>query len=177
MGKLIEVNHVSLGGEIGSPDKWAFPYLNEDHIRFATAVLEDAEALLLGRMTYQGLSEAYMSMPPGPFVDRMNEIPKYVATTTLRDLGWNATAIKGDVATSVRKLKDQSRGNIVKYGNGILDVPLIQKGLIDEIHLLLTPVAVGRGIHLFESMEGSPQLHLLSVDRFRNGVVLLVYKP
>ena len=176
MSRLIEVNHVSLGGEIGSPD-WAFPYLDEQHHEYAGRTLDRAEALLLGRKTYEGLSGTYTAMPSSPFVDRMNSIPKYVASTTLHELEWNATVIEGDVATFVDDLKRSSTGDLLKYGNGLLDVPLMDHGLIDEFHLLLTPVAVGMGQHLFESIEGGPRLNLVNLERFKSGVVLLVYTP
>lgn len=179
MGQLIEVTHVSLGGEVGNVD-WAQPYLDEQHRRYAMAVLEEAEALLLGRITYEGLSAAYLSMAPDPFVERMNSIPKYVATTTLQnpqDLRWNATAIAGDVAGTVAHLKRRHTGNLVRYGNGPLDAPLMAERLIDEFHLLLTPVATGSGQHLFESVASAPQLQLKRVERFDSGVLLLVYTP
>ena len=182
MRKLIESNHVSLGGEVGS-NEWAFPYLDEDHNAYATRLLFGADMLLLGRKTYEGLSAAYPSMPkgepgvPDDFVDRMNAIPKYVASTTLRETTWNATVISCDVASFVADLKQQPGGNIVKYGNGPLDATLMQHGLIDEFHLLVTPVATGRGQHLFEDIDGAPALKLLDVKPFRNGVVLLTYTP
>jgi dihydrofolate reductase len=177
MGKLIEVNHVSLGGEIGSPQDWAFPYLDQEHEAYSSRILNEAEALLLGRKTYEGLSAGYSAMSPSPFVDRMNAIPKYVATRTPRELHWNAVAIEGDVASFVADLKQRSKGNICKYGNGDLDDPLMERGLIDEFHLLLTPVAVGAGQHLFEPIRGAPRLNLLHLERFTSGVVLLVYSP
>jgi dihydrofolate reductase len=107
----------------------------------------------------------------------MNAIPKYVASTTLRETTWNATVISGDVASFVADLKQQPGGNIVKYGNGPLDATLMQHGLIDEFHLLVTPVATGRGQHLFEDIDGAPALKLLDVKPFRSGVVLLIYTP
>lgn len=175
MPKLIEVTHVTLGGEIGSPGEWARPYLDEQHVAYASALLDAADALLLGRVTYEGLSAAYTQMPADAFVDRMNAIPKFVATTTLPELSWNATRLDGDVATAVAELKrDRS---LLKYGNGELDVPLIEHGLIDEFHLLLTPVAIGRGTHLFEQLDSAPALELVDVTRFASGVVTLVYTP
>ena len=182
MRKLIESTHVSLGGEIGSPD-WAFPYLNEEHNDYAKRLLFAADALLLGRLTYEGLSSAYPAMTggdsgvPNDFVERMNIIPKYVASTTLREAGWNARVINGDVAAFVADLKQQTGGNIIKYGNGPLDVTLMENGLIDEFHLLITPVAIGRGQHLFECIDTAPGLNLVDVTRFSNGVVILVYTP
>lgn len=177
MRKLIESTHVSLGGEIGSPQEWAFPYLDDEHTRYATELLAGADALLLGRRTYEGLSAAYPAMAADPFVDRMNSIPKFVASRTLREATWNATVIPGDVADFVAGLKRQPGGNIVKYGNGPLDKPLMADGLIDEFHLLLTPVAAGKGQHMFEEIHGAPQLSLADVRRFASGVLLLVYTP
>lgn len=182
MRRLIESTHVSLGGEIGSP-QWALPYLNDDHQRYASRLLFGAEALLLGRRTYEGLSAAYTGMARGAagvpqgFVERMNSIPKYVASRTLREATWNATVIEGDVGTFVAALKATPGGDILKYGNGPLDVALMERGLVDEFHLLLTPVAVGKGQHLFEDIDHAPKLKLASVTQFSNGVVLLIYQP
>ena len=175
MRKLIESTHVTLGGEIGSPQDWAFPYLDDEHTRYATELLAGADALLLGRRTYQGLSAAYTAMAPNPFVDRMNSIPKYVASRTLTEATWNATIIPADVADFVADLKRQPGGTIVKYGNGPLDQVLTANNLIDEFHLLLTPVAVGSGQHLFEDIRDAPQLSLADVRRFTSGVLVLVY--
>ena len=90
---------------------------------------------------------------------------------------WNSTVIPGDVADFVARLKAQAGGILLRYGNGSLDRPLMAAGLIDEFHVLLTPVAVGSGQHLFEEIEGAPQLSLVDVTRFSSGVVLLVYVP
>ncbi len=175
--KLIESTHVALGGEIGSLQDWAFPYLDDEHVRYATQLLAGADALMLGRRTYEGLSAAYMAMASSPFVDRMNSIPKFVASRTLTKTTWNATVIPGDVADFVADLKRQPGGSIVKYGNGPLDRVLMANHLIDEFHLLLTPVAAGSGQHLFEEIQGAPQLSLADVRRFASGVLVLVYTP
>ena len=177
MRKLIESTHVTLGGEIGSPHEWGFPYLDDEHMAYASALLASSDALLLGRHTYEGLSAAYPTMAGNAFVDRMNSIPKFVASTTLRDAGWNATVIDGDVGAFVADLKSQPGENIVKYGNGPLDATLMDHNLIDEFHLLLTPVAVGRGQHMFEALDQSPPLTLVDVTRFSSGVLVLVYVP
>jgi len=176
MRKLIEVTHVSLGGEIGSPD-WAMPYLNDEHQAYASDLLFGADALVLGRRTYEGLSAAYTAMDPSPFVDRMNSIPKYVASRSLAAVEWNSTLIEGDVAEFVANLKQQPGGHLLKYGNGPVDVALMEHHLVDEFHLLLTPVAVGAGRHLFESITTAPALHLADVTVFGNGVVVLKYTP
>ena len=176
MGKLVEITHVSLGGQI-DPLDWAFPYLDDEHLAYAETQLAAADALLLGRRTYEGLSAAYPAMPSSPFVDRMNLIPKFVASRTLRTASWNATVIDGDVPAFVTELKDQRDLSLVKYGNGPLDGALLDLNLIDEFHLLLTPVAVGGGVHMFEELDGIPQLRLVEVRQFRSGVLVLAYEP
>jgi dihydrofolate reductase len=177
MRKLIESTHVALGGEIGSPQDWALPYLDDEHARYATELLDGADALLLGRRTYEGLSAAYTAMASSPFVDRMNSLPKFVASTTLTEATWNATVIPSDVVGFVADLKRQPGRHIVKYGNGPLDRPLMANNLIDEFHLILTPVAAGPGQHMFEEIQGAPQLSLADVRRFASGVLVLVYTP
>jgi dihydrofolate reductase len=177
MRKLIETTHVALGGEIGSPQDWATPYLDDEHMRYVTELVTGADALLLGRQTYQGFSAAYPAMASNAFVDRMNSIPKFVASATLTQPAWNATVIPGDVADFVAELKRQPGGSIVKFGNGPLDQVLMANNLIDEFHLLLTPVAVGSGQHLFEEIKGAPQLSLADVRRFASGVLVLIYTP
>jgi dihydrofolate reductase len=183
MGKLVEATHVSLGGEVGSTE-WAMPYLDEQHSQYAGELLAAADALLLGRLTYEALSVAYTRMAdeapagvPSDFIGRMNSIPKFVASSTLRELTWNAATIDGDVASVVDDLKRNAGQNLLKYGNGPLDATLMEHGLIDEFHLFLTPVAVGTGKHLFESIDTAPHLRLLDIRRFDSGVLILVYAP
>ncbi|HVH65096.1 MAG TPA: dihydrofolate reductase family protein [Candidatus Acidoferrum sp.] len=175
MRKLIEITHVSLGGAIGPSTDWAMPYLNDEHQAYASDQLFNADGLVLGRRTYEGLSAAYTAMPSSPFVDRMNSIPKYVASNTLHQLGWNAALITGDLAEFIARLKNEPGKQLIKYGNGSLDAVLMREGLIDEFHILLTPVAVGNGQHLFETISNAAALHLADVTTFKNGVVLLVY--
>jgi dihydrofolate reductase len=184
MGKLIEATHVSLGGQIDELDQWAFPYLDDQHNEHASRLLGEADALLLGRVSYQGMGPAYLKMAeeappntPTAFIDRMNEIPKFVASRSGAETPiWNATRIEGDVAESVAELKSSGK-SLVKYGTGALDVTLVEHGLIDEFHLSLTPVATGRGERLLEHLTAAPQLELQEVIRFDSGVLLLVYTP
>jgi dihydrofolate reductase len=182
MSKLIEAMHISLGGEVGNND-WAFPYLDEEHVRYNMELLTGADALLLGRHTYEHLSVAYTEMAeqapahvPADFVSRVNSIPKHVATSTPTKLTWNATAIDGDLASCVADLKRDGQ-NLLKYGNGPLDATLMEHELIDEFHLYLTPVAIGTGQHLFESIDTAPHLRLVDLTRLDSGVVILVYAP
>jgi dihydrofolate reductase len=177
MRKLVETTMVTLGAEVGSPHVWGPPYLDADHVRYQSRLLESAGALLLGRRTYEGFSRSYPGMT-GAFADRMNAIPKYVVSTSLREVAWNATLIGGDVADQVAALKAApGDGTLLKYGTGPLDRLLLAYGLIDEIHLEVAPVAVGTGQRLFEDLADPPYLQLMDVQRFASGVVMLVYAP
>jgi len=188
MRKLIEMVHVTLGGEQGTND-WAKPYLDDEHLAYASALLNEADTLLLGRATFEGLSTAYSAMAEHTsdlpsdfdrFVARMNLLPKLVASTVLQgsvDLPWNATVIDGDVAERIADLKQEPGGTILKYGDGPLGATLAKHQLIDEYHLFLTPVAIGTGRHLFADIDWAPQLTLLHLTRFASGVVVLVYGP
>jgi len=181
MRKLIEATHVSLGGEVGALD-WAFPYLDDEHQRYASELLASADALLLGRKTYEGLSAAYPQMEATAeggfqdFVHRMNTLPKHVATSSLTELGWNAKPLDGDAVDAVRALKAQRGGNIVKFGTGPLDALLLEHRLVDEYHFWLTPVVAPATVQpLIEGVIGAPMLTLRGATPFRSGVVALRY--
>jgi dihydrofolate reductase len=172
--KLVESTFVSLGGVISDPQVWSPPYWNDEHDEYARRLLFAADALLLGRRTYEGFAEAYPSLT-GAFADRMNSLPKYVASTTLQETTWNATVIEGDVASHVTELKRQPGLNILKYGTGRLDHTLMEHDLIDEFHFWLFPVAVGNGQRLFENIETKTDLRLVDKTTFSTGIVVLTY--
>lgn len=183
MRKLIESTFVTLGGDIGAPQDWGPPYLfNPEVDDCSRELLFGADALLLGRKTYQGLSAGYTAMAegePGPladFVARMNAIPKYVASTTLTELSWNATLLSGDVAEQVAQLKDQPGNYLLKYGTGPLDGTLVSRGLVDEFRIWIVPVTRGPGQSLFTDLPET-SLELAGTRIFSTGVVLLTYVP
>jgi dihydrofolate reductase len=184
MRKLIESTFVSLGGDIGSPQAWAPRYLECPEAEALTReMLFGADALLLGRKTYQGLSAGYTAMAqdePGPdtdFVARMNAIPKYVASTTLAAVSWNATLLdQGDVAGQVAELKRQPGSYLLKYGTGPLDETLLEHGLIDELRVWLIPVTAAPGQRLFEGVAET-ELTLTGSRALSTGVVVLTYAP
>jgi dihydrofolate reductase len=183
MRKLIESTFVTLGGDIGSPQEWGPPYLSgPEQDACARELLYGADALVLGRVTYEGLSAAYTSMAagePGPladFVTAMNAIPKYVASRTLADVGWNARLLGPDVPSEVARLKQQEGSYLLKYGTGPLDVTLVRRGLVDEFRIWLVPVTNGPGQRLFADLNGT-RLVLAGTRTFDTGVVLLTYVP
>jgi dihydrofolate reductase len=187
MRKLIESTFVSLDGVIddtrpstasrAEPQRWGQPYWDADHNGYAAKLMEGVDALLLGRVTYEGFAQAWGAQE-GPFADVMNAMPKYVASRTLTETTWNATLLGADVAEEVAKLKEQPGGNILKYGTGELDRTLVEHGLVDEFHFWYFPVVVGAGKHLFEGAGfDTTHLKLADIDRFESGIVVHIYVP
>ncbi len=127
MRKLVESTFVTLDGVISSPEKWGPPYWDDEHNSYAHDLLFASDALLLGRATYEGFAEAWPSRTGDEYSDRINSLPKHVASTTLQETGWNATLITGDVADEVAELKRQPGENILKFGTGQLDRTLIER--------------------------------------------------
>lgn len=187
MRKLIEITFMSLDGVIDAPDlvQKAQPYFlsNEEHNAYQKRRLFGADALLLGRKTYEALCKAYIAMAndakgvPLDFVERMNSIPKYVASKTLTELSWNATVLQGDAAEEVRKIKGQPGKDIVKYGTGPFDHTLFSRQLVDMLCILVYPFVLGHGTRLFEGFDASMHLTLSTVQRFENGTLVLEYTP
>jgi dihydrofolate reductase len=175
MRKLIESTFVSLDGDISAPQDWGPQYWNDEYWDYTNRLLFGADALLLGRVTYQGLSEAYMQMD-GEFAERMNSLPKYVASNTLQDATWNATIIKGDIVNQVAELKQKPGKHLLKYGNGPLDRLLMEHRLVDEFHFWLCPVVAGSSRqHLFEAIDTTTKLKLIQTTPFKSGMVVLTY--
>jgi dihydrofolate reductase len=178
MRKLIEATFVSLDGVVGSPEKWALPYWDAENKDYALSRLSDFDAFLLGRVTYEKFAASWSQIKGDAYFDRINSLPKFVPSTTLRETTWNATLIKGDVADEISKLKNRSGKNIMKYGTGQLDCTLIEHNLIDEFHFSLFPIAVGSGQRLFEGIDTAQlKLKLTGTTKFSNGVVVLTYAP
>jgi dihydrofolate reductase len=187
MRKIIESTFVSLDGIIddtrpstasrAEPQHWGQRYWDADHAGYAEKLLDSADAMLLGRVTYEGFAESW-SERDGEFADRFNSMRKYVASRTLTETTWNATLIQGDVAEEVAKLKEQPGKGILKWGTGELDRTLVEHGLVDEFHFWYFPVIVGAGKHLFEGAGfDTAHLELAEVNRFASGIAVHVYVP
>ncbi|MFI7609860.1 dihydrofolate reductase family protein [Nonomuraea terrae] len=177
MRKLIESTFVTLDGVISSPHVWGPPYWNEEHHEYAGKLLFAADALLLGRETYQGFAQSWPARTGDPYADRINSLPKYVASTTLKEAdAWNGTLIQGDVATAVAELKRQPGENILKFGTGELDRTLIAHDLVDEFHFWTFPTIAGSGDRLLDGLDVT-HLKLLETTRFESGIVVLTYGP
>jgi len=178
MRKLIVSTQVSMDSVIENPQNWVFDYVNDEFFKYASDQLFAADMLIMGRVTYEGFAEAWPARAGADaFADRMNSLPKYVASRTWKGpLTWNANLIQEDVVKEVAMLKDGSGGSILQYGSGELTRTLLQHGLIDEFRMMVYPVAVGMGLRIFENIEQTP-MKLLETKTFRTGVVILHYQP
>jgi dihydrofolate reductase len=177
MSRLAATLFMSLDGVVESPEKWSFPFWDDGIAKFKLEETFASDALLLGRVTYEGFAAAWPGRKdPDGFADRFNGMPKYVASKTLKKLEWNNShLIKGDLATAVKKMKQQPGQDVVIHGSPSLIRSLLPHDLIDEYRLLVYPVVLGHGKRLFD--EGSQaKLKLAESQSFTKGVVKLVYR-
>ena len=184
MSKLIVSEFVTLdgvmeapGGEEGHPHTgWVFDFMGPEQERFKLDEVLAAEAQLLGRVTYEGFAAAWPARS-GEFADKMNGMPKFVASTTLEDLAWsNSTLIRGDVAEAVAELKRQEGGPILVAGSCTLVHTLMRHDLVDEYRLMVFPVVLGSGKRLFPETPDKTVLQLAATQAFSSGVVVHTYE-
>jgi dihydrofolate reductase len=149
MGQIVAVEYLTLDGVFESP-AWTQAYFDDAVAAFQAEAMQWADALLLGRVTYEGMSQAWPAMGGDPATggDIMNSIRKYVPTSTLTEPSWNATFLPGDAVEAVTELKSGGE-NLVIYGSGQLTETLRAAGLIDEYRLLIAPIVLGEGRKLF----------------------------
>src|SRR5437870_13107020 len=135
-----------------------------------------SDALLLGRVTYEGFAEAWPSRE-GEFAEKFNAMPKYVVSSTLKKADWNnSTVLDGDVVDAVSKLKAGTEGEIVVHGSVQLAQTLLEHDLVDELRLMLFPVVLGQGKRLFGETSDKKTLELAESRTVGDGVVILIYR-
>ncbi len=176
MRKLIESCLISLDGVTGTPEEWA----NFDHEDMALAhkELRNYDAFVMGRATYERFYANWADSSGSSYIDLINAMPKYVASRTLTETGWNATLLGPNPASAISELKNQSGKDLIKYGTSRFDDTLVSSGLIDELRLWVRPVVVGSGQRLFDDVDTSNlRLSLKDVRRLGNGSVILSYIP
>jgi dihydrofolate reductase len=174
MRDLIVSSLVSLDGVHGDPQSWVGEYFDEQAAEESLAVLRESDAMLMGRNTYNYFAPAW-STPSGPYLERIDEMPKYVFSSTLTAADWaNTTVVPGDAATAVRELKEQGDGHLMIYGYGRLSQSLLEQGLVDRLNFVVHPVMAGAGTALFRPGKRT-DLRLVSVGERRNGAVTLSY--
>lgn len=188
MRKLIVSEFVSLDGVMEDPGGaektkhggWTFKFMSPEAGKFKFDELFASGALLLGRVTYQGFAKAWPSMKDEVgFADKMNSIPKYVVSTTLKKAEWkNSTVVKGDVAEEVKRLKEEPGQDILVFGSAELLNTLMNDDLVDEYRLMVYPIVLGSGKRLFgDGLDAAKALSLADSRAFGSGVVLLTYRP
>ncbi len=165
------------GGEPTHPHAgWTLPYGVPELYAYKLRETLEAESLLLGRVTYEGFSTAWPDRE-GEFADKMNTMPKHVATGTIRQLGWNAVPLAGDVPAAVAGLKSADGGPILVAGSATLVRTLLANRLVDELRLMVYPVIVGGGLRIFPEERQMMALDLTELVRYDSGVLLQVYRP
>jgi dihydrofolate reductase len=181
MRKVTAGLFVSLDGVTESPEKWQLPYFNAEMGEAIGVAMAAADAMLLGRVTYQEFASYWpeVSSKDQPFADYMNNTPKYVVSTTLEEpLEWNnSTLIKDNVAEEIAYLKQQPGKNIGITGSVTLVQSLLQGDLLDELGLMIHPVVVRAGRRLFKEGSDPKGLNLVDSKTFSTGVVSLTYQP
>jgi dihydrofolate reductase len=186
MGKIALSQHLSLDGVMQSPGFTDVPFKYRGWImdfdrglegeRFQLEQAQNAEALLLGRVTYEAM-HALWPTAEGEFADRLNELPKYVVSSTLTDLPWNATVLGNAWREVVARLRHELDGDIVVYGSRRLSQSLIEMGLVDELRLMVYPVVLGAGDRLFGETQDKIPMRLVESRLFGAGVVNMIYAP
>jgi dihydrofolate reductase len=186
MGRIVVTEFVSLDGVMEAPGGgedfkhagWTFKInRGEEGNQFKIEETRDSEALLLGRVTYEGFAAAWPSRE-GEFADKFNNMPKYVVSSTLRDPEWNnSIVLKGDVVEEIRKLRQKLGGNIVVHGSAQLVQTLVEHDLVDELRLMVFPVVLGTGKRLFGDTSDKKSLRLVNSKTVGDGVVILIFQP
>ena len=186
MGRIVVTEFVSLDGVMEDPGGsenfaqggWSFKISRGDEgDKFKLDETFASEALLLGRVTYEGFAEAWPSRD-GEFADKFNNMPKYVVSSTLDAPEWkNSTVLKGDLVEEVEKLKREQDGDIVVHGSARLVQTLIEHDLVDELRLMVYPVVLGGGKRLFGETSDKKPLRLVESKVVGDGVSILIYRP
>ncbi|WP_437809213.1 dihydrofolate reductase family protein [Sorangium sp. So ce1078] len=178
MRKLIVESFISLDGVIEAPMDWASPFFDDESKELAYQNLASVDFFLLGRVAYETFSARWPQIRGDRYMDRINGLKKLVASRTLKEVTWNASLLDADAAAHLARLKNEPGGHILKYGVTDLDRTLLAHKLVDEYHLSIMPIRVGRGKRAFQDVDPSLlKLDLVGTRSFKNGVVTLSYVP
>jgi dihydrofolate reductase len=174
MRNLVISTLVSLDGVASDPQAWAGTYFDAEAAESSRRRLLGADAFLMGRGTYEYFVPAWPAAS-GPYMDRLNAMPKYVFSSTLERAEWNnATIVRSDVVEAVRELKAQDGGELVVYGYGQLSRTLLEHDLVDDLSFAVHPIMLGTGTPIFRQGQ-TTALQLRSTEVRSSGVVALSY--
>jgi dihydrofolate reductase len=183
MRKIIAGLFISLDGVVDAPDQWHFPYFNDEMGDAVDAMLGGADTVLFGRITYDSFAGAWPEREAAgeedaPFARKLGDMRKLVASHQQLEFTWrNSEQLEGDLVEAVTALKQEPGGDIGMSGSVSVVRQLLTAGLLDELHLLVHPIAVRKGMRLFDEGEPAIPLHLISSETFETGVLNLVYAP
>jgi dihydrofolate reductase len=176
MRKLIESTLVSLDGVIEAPERWAT--FDAEATALALKQLDHYDAFVMGRVTYEKFFANWDHTTGNPYIDRINAMPKYVASRSLTQTAWNATLLGPDPSRAIAELRDQPGKDLIKYGTSRFDDTLVRDHRIDEFHFWIMPVVAGAGQRLFQDVDTTGlDLRLTGERRLENGSVILTYEP
>ena len=186
MGSIVVTEFVSLDGVMEDPGgaegnkhgAWTFKFSRGDEgDKFKLDEVLNAEAQLLGRVTYEGFAQAWPKLSGDPFSGKFNSMPKYVVSSTLQEAKWNnSTVLRGDVVSEVSKLKQELNGDIVVYASYQLERTLIEHDLVDELRLVVYPVLLGAGQRLFGETSDKKPMRLVDTKTIGDGLAFFTYK-
>jgi dihydrofolate reductase len=179
MRKLIVSTYVTLDGKVDISRDWTVPYNNEAAVKYHTELLEGSDGLILGRKTYEIFAGLWPTLSGElPYIDKMNSMAKYVASTTLTSLAWgNSFLLEGDAVEGIAKLKDSPGRDLVMYGCRDLMHSVLERNLIDEYRLLVHPVFLGKGTSFLDEDTKQVDLKLVDSDVWASGLAVLTYQP
>ena len=184
MARIVVSEFISVDGVMEAPGgepgyrhtNWVGKRHEAGQIEYKFQEVLDHEALLIGQVTYESFADAWPTYK-GAFADRMNSMPKYVVSTTVKTPAWNnTTVLQGEPMAAIRKLKQDLKGDIVVGGSRTLVNALKQHDLVDEYRLMVFPVILGSGTQLFDRTEDATDLRLVDTRSFANGAVVLTYR-
>jgi dihydrofolate reductase len=188
VGRIVVTEFVSLDGVVEDPggsedfrhSGWSFEFdRGEEGNKFKLDETLSSEALLLGRVTYEGFAASWPSRTDDAgFADKFNSMPKYVVSSTLDEPEWNnSTVLKGDLVEEVSRLKQEQDGDIVVHGSPQLVQTLLEHDLVDEVRLMVFPIVLGSGKRLFGKTSDKKPLRLTDSKVVGDGVAILTYQP
>ncbi|PWT79163.1 MAG: pyrimidine reductase [Bacteroidetes bacterium] len=189
MRKIIVTEFITLDGVVEAPGGnetshphggWQFQnseYRSPETGKYKADEIAGVEALLLGRNTYEHFAGYWPKQTGGPFADRINELPKYVVSQSLKKVDWNNSHILRDVAKDVAALKNTNGGDILVYGSATLVKALLHHDLMDELRLMVFPLSIGGGLRIFDDNRELKKFKLKNSRVFGNGVLILEFQP
>ena len=183
MRKIKATMFISLDGVVEAPDQWHFPYFNEEMGVAVTEVMGDSDTFLIGRVTYDSFAGAWPDRElageeDAEFAKRLGDARKIVVSRQDLEFSWrNSELLQGELVPAVKALKEEPGTHIGMSGSPSIVRQLLEAGLIDELHLLVHPIVVGKGMRLLDDMGSAIPLQLIRSETFETGVMNLVYGP